>query len=148
MSTELNNELKELGSVLSQVEKTYFADNSQVPLGYFDGMEDRFLAKLKIDEAPREPRSISIFGSKRISYALAAVASFAILGIGLFTLVKQNNTYNLSQNEVVAFLEDEGLLSHNANYANATPVNLDNISKEEAIKFLVEEEGMDVTNIN
>lgn len=148
MSTELNNELKELGSVLSQVEKTYFADNSQVPLGYFDGMEDRFLAKLKIEEAPREPRSISIFGSKRISYALAAVASFAILGIGLFTLVKQNNTYNLSQNEVVAFLEDEGLLSHNANYANATPVNLDNISKEEAIKFLVEEEGMDVTNIN
>lgn len=144
MNQDVKNELTELESILFTIDKLDTNSTEDIPSGYFESMEDRFFAKLNSDTTPKAA-SISIFENKRIAYNLAAVLAFAILGLGLFSILKPQSKNQLSQNEVIHFLEEEGEITTPLSDSNST---LDKLSDEEIKKFLSEIEGMDVTNIN
>lgn len=149
MNPELKAELKEIKSILAKLDKNYFADNSQVPPAYFDGMEDRFFNALKENNVPKESSSISIFNTKRFSYAIAAVAATAILSLSILTLIQSEKMPAISDNDVKTFLEEEGdFLALDQNTELGSMQKLKHLSNDEIKNYLCEVEGMDCEQIN
>jgi len=149
MNEELRNELKALKSPLAEMEKHYFADDKDIPKDYFTGMDDRFIQFMKKNESPRETISISFFNTKRISYALAAVSAFAILSLGILTIIKSNSHNQLSESDVKTFLEEEGDFLAMEHTAQTVPTKkLEKLSDDEIKNYLCEVEGMDCGLIN
>lgn len=149
MNEELKKELEQLQSPLAEIDKHYFTQSNTMPDDFFSGMEDRFIAQMREKSTPREAQQISMFSGKKLSYSIAAVSAFAILGLGIFTIVRSEGANQLSQNEVKTFLEEDGdfLAVDNTALINPSPA-LDKISDEEIKNYLCEVEGMDCTQVN
>jgi hypothetical protein len=146
MKDDIKKELEELKSPLAAMDKHYFTNQNDVPANYFDGIEDRFFQLLKEKEKPREANQISIFQTKRISYSIAAVSAFAILGLGILTIMRSSGP-QLSDNEVKTYLEEEGdFLAVEKKTEQAK--KLKNLSDNEIKDYLCEVEGMDCAQIN
>jgi hypothetical protein len=148
MKDEIIKELEELKSPLAGMDKHYFANQNDVPTNYFEGMEDRFFQFLKENEAPREARQISMFNTKRFSYAVAAVSAFAILSLGILTVMKSSGP-QLSENDVKTYLEEEGdflAVEMPAKVEQAKKMN--KLSDDEIKNYLCEVEGMDCGQLN
>jgi len=148
MSTELNKELRERQSILGQIEKQYFVPNHEVPADYFANMEDAFFLKLKEEYMPKAAKSISFWEKTRVSYSIAAMTAFAILGFGMFSLLRKNDANNLSQNEVVKYLQEEDEIPTVELNTNKSILNMNELTQEDIKKYLMENEGIDVSNIN
>jgi hypothetical protein len=149
MNEELKNELNELQSPLAEMDKHYFANQSEVPADYFSSMEDRFIQFIKENESPREAKQISIFDFKRITYSVAAVSAFAILGLGILTIMRSGSDTQLSENEVKTFLEEEGDFLALENSTLVEPYRkLEKLSDNEIKDYLCEVEGMDCGQVN
>jgi hypothetical protein len=149
MNEELKRELQQLLPPLAELDKHFFAQSKDVPENFFRGMEDKFIAQIREKSTPRESQQFSIFSGKKFSYSLAAVSAFAILGLGIFTIVRSEDGSQLSQNEVKSFLEEDGdfLAVDNTAFINPSP-ELEKISDEEIKNYLCEVEGMDCTQVN
>lgn len=147
MNTELKNELLNRKSILGSIDKQYIINEHEVPNGYFDQMEDKFFASLKKEvDIPRETKTISFWERTRVSYSIAAVSIFAIVGFGLFSLLRKDSINSLSQNEVVSYLEDEDELS--TEIPSSSNININELTNEEIKKYLMENEGIDLNNMN
>lgn len=148
MNNELKKELEELKSPLAGVDKHYFANQIDIPANYFEGMEDRFFQLLRENEAPREARQVSIFSTNRLSYAVAAVSAFAILSLGILTIMKSSGP-QLSENDVKTYLEEEGdFLAVEMPTKEEQEKKIKKLSDSEIKDYLCEVEGMDCAQIN
>lgn len=148
MNNELKRELEEIKSPLAGMDKHYFANQNEVPANYFEGMEDRFFQLLRENEAPREARQISMFSTKRFSYAVAAVSAFAILSLGILTIMKSSGP-QLSENDVKTYLEEEGdFLAVEMPTKAEQAKKIKKLSDDEIKNYLCEVEGMDCGQIN
>ena len=149
MNEELKQELQKLQSPLAKMDKHYFAQSKDLPDNFFTGMEDKFIDQIREKSIPREGQQFSIFSGKRFSYSIAALSAFAILGLGIFTIVRADGGSQLSQNEVKTFIEEDGdfLAPENTATINPSPA-LEKISDEEIKSYLCEVEGMDCTQVN
>lgn len=145
MNHELKKELEELKSPLALMEKQYFAQPSELPKNYFEGMEDRFFERLKQEEVPREAKHITMFNNKRLSYAIAAVSAFAILSLGILTVMKSSEP-QLSENEVKTYLEEEG--DFLAIEMPSKVEQFNKLSESEIQDYLCEVEGMSCGHLN
>jgi plasmid maintenance system killer protein len=148
MDKELMKELQEQGSILSKIPKRVIDINASVPEGYFENMESQFFAKLK-DNQPKTT-SVSIWETYRVRYRIAAVGIFAIVGFGLFTLLRNNSEMTLSQNELKSYFAKEGEidelnLCHDCGKTHKKI--LDNITDDEIKAYLLETEGVDINKI-
>jgi hypothetical protein len=105
MNEELKIELNELQSPLAEMDKHYFANQSEVPADYFSSMEDRFIQFIKENESPREAKQISIFDFKRME------EEGDFLALENSTLVEPyRKLEKLSDNEIKDYLcEVEGM---------------------------------------
>jgi hypothetical protein len=152
MREEIKNELKEQQSILSQVDKHYFTSTNDVPNDYFEGIEDAFFAKLRANEQPRASQSINLWQKSKLSYSIAAVSIFAIVGFSIFNLVRPDKMNSLSQNEVESYLVDEDELStdlnKNSKLSTQSTVNFNDLTNEEITKYLIENEDIDIQNID
>jgi hypothetical protein len=148
MNNELKRELEEIKSPLAGMDKHYFANQNEVPANYFEGMEDRFFQLLREKETPREARQISMFSTKRFSYAVAAVSAFAILSLGILTIMKSSGP-QLSENDVKTYLEEEGdFLAVEMPTKAEQAKKIKKLSDDEIKNYLCEVEGMDCGQIN
>ena len=148
MNNELKKELEDLRSPLAGVDKHYYANQNDLPANYFEGMEDRFLLFLKEKETPREAKQISMFSTKRFSYSVAAVSAFAILSLGILTILKSTGP-QLSENDVKTYLEEEGdFLAVEMPTKDEEAKKLKKLSDSEIKDYLCEVEGMDCGHIN
>lgn len=145
MNHELKKELEELKSPLANMEKQYFAQPSELPKNYFEGMEDRFFERLKQEEVPREAKHITMYNNKRFSYAIAAVSAFAILSLGILTVMKSSEP-QLSENEVKTYLEEEG--DFLAIEMPSKVEQFNKLSESEIQDYLCEVEGMSCGHLN
>jgi hypothetical protein len=152
MREEIKNELIEQQSILSQIDKSYFAPTSEVPNGYFEGMEDAFFAKLRANDQPKASQSISLWQKSKVSYSIAAVSIFAIIGFAMFNLFRTDNMNSLSQNEVESYLVEEEELTAvsdtNTKISTPSTVKLNELTNEEITNYLLENEDIDIQNIN
>ena len=149
MNEELKKELQDIQSPLAEVAKHYYADSNDLPAHFFAGMEDRFIAQMQEKSTPREAQQFSMFSSHKLSYSIAAVSAFAILGLGIFTIVRSEAGSQLSQNKVKTFLEEDGdyIALDYTSPLNHKP-ELEKISDEEIKNYLCEVEGMNCTRVN
>jgi hypothetical protein len=149
MNIEIKNELIERQSTLSQLDKQYFAPTTDIPAGYFEGMEDAFFAKMREENAPKASTSINMWDKTRVNYAIAAVSVFAIVGVALFSIVRTDKVSSLSQNEVVNYLQEEDELTENMPPIKVDEtVKIEELTNEEIKNYLLENEDIDITNIN
>ena len=146
MNIELRKELEEQQSTLGLIEKSYIVIGGDIPSDYFENMESRFFEKLKADAQPKEAVVISFWERTRVSYAVAAVCAIAVVGLGLFSILRNDNISTLSQNEVVKYLEEEDEWSPVDD--KSAVVDLNYLSKEEIKAYLIEDEGIDLTSID
>lgn len=149
MNVELIKELEERQSILSQLDKQYIAPTNEVPSGYFEGMEDAFFARLREDNAPQASKSINIWEKSKLSYSIAAVSIFAIVGLSIFSLLRNDNMNTLSQNEVESYLVEEDEMIIDSTVKISSPdMKLNDLTNEEITKYLIENEDIDLTQIN
>lgn len=148
MKDDIKIELEELKSPLVGIDKHYFANKNDVPVNYFKGMEDRFFNLLREKEVPKEAKQISIHTTKRFSYAVAAVSAFAILTLGIITII-QSSGPQLSENDVKTYLEEEGdFLAVEMPTKIEERKKLKNLSDNEIKDYLCEVEGMNCAQFN
>lgn len=149
MNNELKKELETLKSPLASIDKQFFGNGDAIPVGFFERQEDDFFQRIRTLETPREASRISIFSGKGLSYSIAAMASFAILGLGIFAVVRSYTAPSLSENEVKSYLEEEGDFLAMDNTATVEPNSkLKKISDVEIKDYLCEVEGMSCEHIN
>ena len=148
MNEELKKELQQLQSPLAEIDKHYFAQSKDLPDNFFTGMEDKFIAQMREKSTPREAQQFSIFSGKRFSYAIAAVSAFAILSLGILTIMKSSGP-QLSENDVKTFIEEEGdFLALEMPSKAEQAIKIKKLSDDEIKNYLCEVEGMDCGQLN
>ena len=89
-----------------------------------------------------------MFSTKRFSYSVAAVSAFAILSLGILTILKSTGS-QLSENDVKTYLEEEGdFLAVEMPTKDEEAKKLKKLSDSEIKDYLCEVEGMDCGHIN
>ncbi len=148
MNKELLKELEEQNTLLAKMPKHFFKDTQSIPEGFFENFEENFFAKLK-ENKPKQT-SIPIWQSINFKKSMAAVMTSAILGFGIFTILKNDsNDMKFSQNELKSYLQDEGELMdiESSDTTLSKEITLENISKEEIQEYFKEQEDLEINSI-
>jgi len=146
MNTEIRKELQEQKSTLGQIPKHYFVNNESIPSDYLNGLEDNIWSKI---QAQSQPMAASVNLWERFSSRtqLAMAASIAFVGFGIFTLINNQDEFNLSQDDMLCYLQNEDEFVDNIQKDSKQNVNLDSLTNEEIKKYIAENEGLDVKSI-
>lgn len=145
MEKNIINELKDQGSILAELPKKYYVNQNDIPSGYFEGMEDRLIAKIRMAQQPKTA-SISIWERYSRAQRFAAAASVAVIGLSLYTLMRSNSESNFSQNEMKSYLISEGEYADPKIAADST-VHIEDLSKEDIKRYILENEDIDINTI-
>lgn len=151
MKATLEQELKDIGSVLSNLpQQPYLGDRSQAS-ELLDGMEDRFVAYMRSQQEAPKAASLSMWERYQLSSKLAVAASIAIMCFGIFGLWRNTSSMNFSQNEVEAYLVNEGEIISDSSDHISEPIKSENmlreLSTDEIRQYILENEDVDIKTI-
>jgi hypothetical protein len=146
MNTEIREELQEQKSTLGNIPKHYFVNNESIAADYLNGLEDNIWSKIQAESKPKAA-SVNLWERFSSRAQLAIAASIAFVGFGIFTIINTQDEFNLSQDDMLCYLQNEDEFVDNIQKDSKQYVNLDSLTNDEIKKYIAENEGLDVKSI-